>query len=77
MCVLNFFCIFSPVCMIKAFFMTVTSIPNFVAEASPSPCLICSRPPCDMISQAVSVIEMMNGLEKSIKTFCYKRVHRV
>lgn len=40
----------------------------------------CSRSPpypsfvfiCDMISQAVPVIEMMNGLEKPIKTFWYK-----
>lgn len=30
-----------------------------------------------MISQAVPVIEMMNGLEKPIKTFCYKKVHCV
>lgn len=59
------------------FFLTVTSIPNFVAEASPFLLSYLFQPPCDMISQAVPVIEMMNRLEKPIKSFCYKKKYLV
>lgn len=50
MCVLNFFFFFEffssmhdKDIFVWLFFLTVTSIPNFVAEASPFLCLICSR----------------------------------
>lgn len=46
---------------------------KFCSRSLPVPLSYLFQTPCDMISQAVPVIEMMNGLEKPIKTFCYKK----
>lgn len=46
---------------------------KFCSRGLPVPLSYLFQTPCDTISQAVPVIEMMNGLEKPIKTFCYKK----
>lgn len=75
-CVFSIFFEFSPVCMIKTFCMTFIFChlnTKFCSRGLPQfLCLICSRPHCDTISQAVPVIEMLNRLENPIKPFCYK-----
>lgn len=76
MCVLNFE--FSSM-HDKDFFFMAFFLPDcrlntkFCSRSLPVPLSYLFQTPCDMISQAVPVIEMMNGLEKPIKTFCYKK----
>ena len=72
-----FLSFFFPVCMIKTFlygfFSDCHLNTKFCSRSLPIPLSYLFQTPCDMISQAVPVIEMMNGLEKPIKTFCYKK----